>query len=161
MKKVFFYMLLLAALPIIGFTSCSDDDDLPDVDFSIQISDAVNVDGTIYVVRGDTLTIDSIGIVNNESNKSAIITAATYYWDAYRIATVAVPPYGFDFPTDENTPLGRHEIAIECPVYAVDKSPAVANLFYPVEVVENASDIPGGADSGTTSFVANKRMKAY
>lgn len=159
MKKVFFYTLLLAALPLIGFTSCSDDDDLPDVDFTVEISDAVKIDGTIYVVQGETLTINSIEVKNNESNKSAIITAATYFWDGYRLGTVAVPPFGFEFVTDESTPLGRHEIAIDCPVYAVDKSPAVASLFYPVEVVADASDIPSGP--GETTFVANKRMKAY
>ncbi|MBJ2166572.1 MAG: hypothetical protein JFR24_01710, partial [Muribaculaceae bacterium] len=41
-----------------------------------------------------------------------------------------------------------HELAIECPVYAVDKSPAVANLFYKVMVVESADDIPGGIAGG-------------
>ena len=135
MKKALFYILLFAVLPVLGLSACSDDgDDLPDVDFSLNISGGVMVDGTIYVVQGDTLVINSVNVVNNEPDKSAIITAATYYWDAFRMGTSAVPPYGFSFATSENTSLGKHEITIECPVYAVDKSPAIANVFYVVQV---------------------------
>ena len=145
MKKTFFYMLLLAVLPLCGLAGCSDDDDdLPDVTFSLEISNGVSVDGTIYIVRGETFKIDAVNVKNLQSDKAAIISAATYYWDKYRLGTSVVAPYGFEFVTSEDTPLGRHEIAIECPVYAVDKSPAVANLFYRVEVVESADDIPDG-----------------
>ncbi len=145
MKKTFFYMLLLAVLPLCGLASCSDDDDdLPNVSFSLDISNGVSVDGTIYIVRGETFKIDAINVKNLDGDKAAIITAATYYWDKYRLGISATAPYGFEFVTSENTELGRHEIAIECPVYAVDKSPAVANLFYRVEVVASADDIPTG-----------------
>lgn len=160
MKKAFLCMLLLASLPMIGLTSCSDDDDLPDVDFHLDISGGVSVDGVIYVVEGEDLVINSVSVTNNESDKSAIITAATYYWDAFRLGTSAVPPYGFTINISEGTALGKHELTIECPVYAVDKSPAVANVFYPVQVVESADDIPGDAE-GTTTFVANDHILAY
>lgn len=161
MKKAFLYLLLLASLPMIGLTSCSDDgDDLPDVNFSLDIEGGVSVDGVIYVVEGEDLVISAVNVTNNESDKSAIITAATYYWDAYRLGTSAVPPYGFTISISEGTPLGRHELAIECPVYAVDKSPAVANVFYPVEVVESADDIPTGS-APTTSFEARSHILAY
>lgn len=148
MKKKFFYFLLLA-LPALCFVSCSDDgEDLPDVDFSLEFEGGVDVDGAIYVVRGETLEIKSITVTNNDKDKSALITSATYYWDAFRIGISAVPPYGFNIVVSEEAPLGRHELAIECPVYAVDKSPAVANLFYKVMVVESADDIPGDIAGG-------------
>lgn len=158
MKKLFFY--LFAALPLIVFNSCSDDDDLPDVDFKLEVTDGVSVDGVLYVVRGESLVIDGITVVNNEKNKTAIITAATYYWDAFRLGTSAVAPYGFTISTTEQTPLGHHELAIECPVYAVDKSPAVANLFYNVEVVADEADIPEGNTPGTTSFGVESHLLA-
>ncbi|MDE6271084.1 MAG: hypothetical protein K2M12_09565 [Muribaculaceae bacterium] len=143
MKKTILYTLLLAVLPFFGFTSCSNDgDDIPNVDFSLEITDGTTVDGTIYVVRGTTLKIDGIKVKNLDGDKSAMITSATYYWDQIRLGTTVVAPYGFEFETTENTPLGRHEITIECPVYAVDKSPAVSTIYYRVEVVENADDIP-------------------
>lgn len=143
MKKTIFYTLLLAVLPMLGFTSCDNDgDDIPNVDLTLAISNGTTVDGTIYVVRGENLVIDGITVKNLDGDKSAIITAATYYWDNMRLGTTAVAPYGFEIQTTEDTPLGRHEMAIECPVYAVDKSPAVGSVYYRVEVVENQDDIP-------------------
>jgi len=162
MKKAFYYMfLLLAVLPLSSLVSCSDDDDLPDVDFSLDISGGTSVNDTIYVVRGDTLAINSVNVVNNESGKKAIITAATYYWDAFRLGTATQPPYGFSFPTGESTALGKHKIVIECPVYAVDKSPAIASLFYLVKVVADSDEIPGGEDAGTTNLIARDRVLRY
>lgn len=152
MKKSLLYSLLLMAVPVLGFTSCNDDDDLPDVSFQLNVENAVETDGAIYVVRGDTLKITGIDVINNEKDKSAIITAATYYWDAFRVGTSLVPPFAFSFATNDETPLGHHEIAIECPVYAVDKSAAVANLFYSVEVVAAESDIPTTGDTPSTTF---------
>lgn len=161
MKKSFFYLLLLAALPILGFTSCSDDDDLPNVDFSLEISGGVSVDGVIYVVQGDTLSIDAVNVTNVDSDKSALITAATYYWDAFRLGISTLPPYGFEIVTGEGTSLGKHELAIECPVYAVDKSPAIANVFYPVQIVADEADIPTGDTPAVTTFSAPDHMLAY
>ncbi|MDE6136660.1 MAG: hypothetical protein K2F97_04225 [Muribaculaceae bacterium] len=161
MKKAFLYLLLLASLPVIGLTACSDDgDDLPDVNFSLDIAGGVSIDGVIYVVEGEDLVINSVSVTNNESDKSAIITAATYYWDAYRLGTSAVPPYGFTIHIAEGTAIGKHELAIECPVYAVDKSPAVANVFYTVQVVESADDIPDNA-TPTTTFEARSHILPY
>ena len=86
MKKL--YYVLLMALPVLYFASCDDDNNLPDVDVSIQVDGGVSVDGKIYVVQGDTLKVESINVINNEEGKEAIITSATYSWD-YRY-----PPAG-------------------------------------------------------------------
>lgn len=141
MKKLY-YMLLLA-LPVLYFASCDDDNNLPDVDVSIQVDGGVSVDGAIYVVQGDTLKVESINVINNEEGKNAIITSATYSWD-YRLAGVSVtPPYGATFVTD-NLEIGQHLLQIECPLYAVDKSPALMYMAYKVAIVESADDIPDG-----------------
>lgn len=150
MKK--FYYLLLLALPF-AFAACSDDDDLPDVDFSIDVSGAVNVDNALYVVKGDAFKIESIQVVNNDKDKKAIITSADYYWDYYHIGANFQSPYGFEIQTTEETRVGEHLLEIECPVYAVDKSPAIALVAYSVYVVENADDIPAGTQ--TTHFIVN------
>ena len=58
MKKVFYLLLFLPLFMV----SCDDnDDDFPKVKMSVEISGAKVVDRTIYVVQGDTLSIDSIG----------------------------------------------------------------------------------------------------
>ncbi|MDE6465046.1 MAG: hypothetical protein K2L16_10530 [Muribaculaceae bacterium] len=146
MKKLLF--LLLAALPL-AFVSCSDDNDLPDVDFTLTVSGATNVDGTLYVVQGENMVIESITVTNRENGKGAMISSASYYWDGYYLGAAVQPPYGFEIETSEETPAGRHTLEIVSPLFAVDKTMATAVLVYNVQVVPTAEDIPEG---GTNTF---------
>lgn len=161
MKK--FFTFCLVALPLMFLAACSDEDDLPKVDMSITVSNAQQIDGVIYVVQGDAFTISAINVVNQEAGKAAAVTQATYYWDFYRLGTSLVPPYGFTIQTTKadgdvaGTPLGRHELQIECPLIAVDKEVANAVLVYQVEVVANASDIPAGPAQNT--FIVTPAIK--
>lgn len=143
MKRLFKFLAILPLLAF-GFTSCNDDNDLPNVDITLNISGAESVDGTIYLVQGDTLYIDAIDVTNNEPGKAAFISSATYYWDYVNLGTAVVPPYSFAIATNENTPVGRHLLQVEAPVAAVDKELGIAVLTYVVEVVESADDIPAG-----------------
>lgn len=152
MKKIHLLLMSVVAFAMsLGLTSCNDDNDLPNVDMSITISGAKAVDGTIYVVQGDTLTIDAITVKNLDSNKNAAITAATYYWDYYRLGTAMIPPYGFNIATTSETSLGKHLLEIESPVYAVDKAPAVGIQVYDVVVVSSEDEIPSGTITTTVS----------
>lgn len=144
MKK--YLILLLLLIPALAFVSCSDDDkDLPNVDFDFTFENATVVDGTVYVVRGQTMEITAINVVNKEPDKSAIITVANYYWDRYFIGSTAQPPFAFEIEVSDQTPLGKHLLDIQAPLYAVDKAPAVAVVGFNVEVVESADDIPEAA----------------
>lgn len=140
MKK--YLILLLLILPSLAFVSCSDDDDLPNVTFNIAVDGSAKVDDVYYIVRGDTLTVESITVVNEESDKKAAITQADYYWDYYYVGTSIQPPYSFEFVTDENTKTGNHLIEIEMPVLAVDKTPGIAVVGMKVKVVETADEVP-------------------
>lgn len=146
MKK--FLFLLLAALPLV-FTACSDDDDLPNVDMTISLENGAYLDGTLYVVQGENLTISGITVKNLESGKAAMITSADYYWDGYFLGTAIQPPFAFEIETTDKTPVGRHSLEIVSPLYAVDKDLAIAVLAYPVQVVASEDDMP---DQGTTTF---------
>ncbi|MDE7468157.1 MAG: hypothetical protein K2M61_07365 [Muribaculaceae bacterium] len=151
-----FLLALAVAVPAVAFTSCSDDDDLPDVNFDVAISGGTVVDGTIYTVAGDTLTIDGIKVVNNE-NKNAIISYANYYWDYRYIGQNPVEPFGYQIYISEATVPGKHILEIYTPVFAVDKEPAFAVLAYPVVVVDDEADLPDGgvATLNTTPTFAN------
>lgn len=142
MKK-FIYLLALL-VPALALVSCHDDDnDVPNVDFTINFENAVRVDGTLYVVKGESLKITGIDVENNEPGKGAMITAATYYWDGYYIGATVQPPFGFEYNIGENVPVGKHQIEIECPLFAVDKSPATAIVYMYVQVVASEEEIPG------------------
>ncbi len=154
MKKLLY--LLLCALPLISFTACSDDDDLPDVDFIVDMEGAVFKDGTIYAVAGTPLEITSVKVVNNEQGKQALISYIDYSWDYLRVAQSVVAPFGVEIYISPEIQLGTHLLEMYAPVYAVDKSPAVALLSYPVEVVASADDLPG---DGISSFAAAPAVK--
>lgn len=155
MKKIFYF--LLCALPLVSFTSCDDDNDLPDVDFSIAISDGTFVDGKIYAVAGTDLVIDGITVINNEKGKEAIIPYANYFWDFRPLGQSVIAPYGITIALPEEMEPGEHILEISAPVYAVDKSPAFTVLDYTVVVVSDESDIP---DGGTASTVGTPQIQA-
>lgn len=140
MKKYLYFLLLL--IPAFALVSCHDDKDLPDVDFDFTFENAVDVDGVLYVVQGETMEITSIQVINNESGKEAMITAANYYWDYYYLGSTVQPPYGFAIDVDADTPVGEHILQVEAPLYAVDKSPATAVVVFRVQVVASPEDIP-------------------
>lgn len=156
MKRILYF--LIATLPLVAVTAChDDDDDLPDVSFTVDFSGASRVADTIYVALGDTLSIDAVRVTNNESSKPAIITYVAYYWDYRRVGATAdaADDFAFDIYIDSITPLGRHVLELYAPVYAVDKSPAFALLAYDVKVVATADDIPTG---GTATLTATPHL---
>ncbi len=142
MKKFIYSLILLLPLTF-GLTACDDDNDLPDVDVTVEISGGARIGQNIYVVAGDTLRIDSIGVTNLDPGKTAIISRASYSWDYIFIGTSVLSPYGASFPTSKNI-LGTHLLQIECPLFAVDKSPALMFMAYKVVIVENKDQIPSG-----------------
>lgn len=152
MKKLFY--LLLMALPVIGMTSCDDDDDVPDVSLSATFEGVTRVDHTLYVVSGETIDIESINLIDN-TKKGAVIGSASYFWDYYRLGGTIVAPYGMKINT-EGVQLGSHLLQIKVSIYAVDYSPCVGYMEYPVKIVASESDIPTEGDiepSPTVSLV--------
>lgn len=140
MKKLYY---LLLALPLAFFASCDNDDDLPEVDITVEMSGGMVSDGVIYMVQGDTLTVDGI-TVKSLTDKPATTGATTYFWDYRPTATVIAAPYTMEFDT-ALTPVGNHLLQIQTGVYQVDKSAAFVTMSYKVTVVKSAEDIPSGA----------------
>lgn len=141
MKK-FFYLLL--ALPLFMASCSDDDDDLPRVNITVDFGNTTQVEDDLYVVKGDTIKINSINVTNLEAGKKAIATAAVYYLNGLRIGASVISPFEFRIPTD-NLSVGDYDLNIETEIFAVDKTPAYAVLGYDIEIVASADDIPGGA----------------
>lgn len=143
MKKL--YYLILAMLPLVFFTACHDDDDnLPDVDINVYMSGALQADGNLYVVQGDTLSVDSITVTPLNGTKAATLGNPTIFWDTFRVGTVVSENFSFKFNTAD-MPVGNHFLGIRMGVYQVDKTLAFAVLGYKVVLVESADQIPAGA----------------
>ncbi|MDE6310641.1 MAG: hypothetical protein K2L96_02335 [Muribaculaceae bacterium] len=155
MKKTLLAGLASLAL-ILGFSSCNDDNDLPDVSLQVEFNDATIVDGTVYVVQGETFEVESVTPVNNESNKAVELGGVTYYWDYQLLGASNIKPFALEITVTPETKVGRHVLELYCPVYAVDKAPANAMISYPVEVVASADDLPtnGNTSVSTTPQVS-------
>ncbi|WP_303744271.1 hypothetical protein, partial [uncultured Muribaculum sp.] len=73
MKKLFY---LLFALPLL-LISCDDDNKLPDIQMNVEISGATKSDGVLYIVQGETLTIDKITVSSTSATKGIALGGAT------------------------------------------------------------------------------------
>ena len=150
MKKIYSFALALLALPFI-LSSCSNDNELPNVAFNMAVSGGVMDNNTIYIVRGDTLNIESLNVTNLDSDKAAAVTDAQYYWDYNFIGANPFAPYNFSIDVGDSTAVGDHMLTVRAGVIAVDKTPAFAIVDYPVVVVADSTQMP--ANPLTTSTI--------
>lgn len=146
MKRILYILL---ALPLLMLSSCSNDDELPQVEFDVSFSGATNVDGTFYVVKGDMFTMDGITVTPVSGSKQATIGAVSYIWDYIAYGTVIEPPFTMSLQTS-NLPAGRHVLQMEASVLQVDKAIAMAYFSYPVVIVDSADEIPSGDEVATS-----------
>ena len=151
MKKILSFALIFGLLSFF-VSSCSDDNDLPNVDYQIKVSGGVIDENTgeIYVVRGTTFTIDELTVTNVDSDKEAAITYAEYYWDYYFLGQSPLPPFTYNIAVTDEAKLGKHVLSIRTGIVAVDKEPAVGLITYTVVVVESEEDLP---DNGSQTSV--------
>lgn len=141
MKKLLYACLMALPLAFVA-TSCDDDENLPNVELNVAVSGGKFIDGTLFVVQGDTISIDSVTVTNLDKGKAAMLVSATYYWDAFCLGTAIVQPFKFQIVTNDSTPVGQHLLQIETPILADDKSAAIGLLNYSVQVVADSLDVP-------------------
>ncbi len=147
MKKLL-YLLLLA--PFLLLASCSDDNDVPDVDIIVKMNNVVIDNNVVYLVKDSPFEITEISVTGNGSK--AIVTSVSYYWDNIRVAWNPIAPFRRSFDTSYAT-LGNHTFAVNCEVAQVDKSLGFAAAAFNVKVVDSAKDLPEGTEPGTGSLV--------
>lgn len=142
------FIVLLLALPFI-LGGCGNDDDLPVARMTITERGGVQNDGNLYVENGDSICIDRISIIKDESTPTAMITACEYYWDWYYVG----PAFGPDFARKfyvYNQPAGRHWLSIRMLVAA--KGYSLATYVSQIPVIVQASGEDGVKPDGTDIF---------
>lgn len=137
--KALKYLAVIAALPLF-MAACDDENSLPDVDYTVTFSgcDYNEQTNVVTVAQGDTLTVQSVSITNNEAGKNASIINVDYFWDYNLIGQTMLPPYTQKIYIPKTTPLGAHDLTLKMGIVAVDKEPAVGYLSYQVNVVAPA-----------------------
>lgn len=144
MKKLLYLLLLL---PLGFLASCDSDNDLPDVDITVTFDNVVEGEDAIYVVKGDTLKIQSVTCKGND-NKQAMVNEVTYVLDGFPLGTSIIAPYGATIATD-NFSAGKFLLGLRMNVLQVDKSLAFGVISFGFKVVDSADELPDGKEPGT------------
>ncbi len=147
MKKLLYLLLLL---PLGFMTACHDDEDLPSVDITVNIDNAVDADGRIYIVSGEPLTVAGI-TADGLGGKAAGISGVNYALDHIGMGYTIVQPFGGSVAA-AYLPVGNHLFTLAFDVLQVDKSIAYAQLSTVVTVVEKAENLPDGATPGPVAL---------
>ena len=137
MKKLFY---LLLALPLLSLVSCSDDDDMPNVEIIATFDGGTQVGDVYYVVQGDEFQVTGVNLVNH-GDKEATLGGVRYFWDYMPIGTTVTAPYSLSISTAE-LPVGSHLLTAETPIYAVGYSMCTGYMAKKVQIVAEAEDIP-------------------
>ncbi|MDE5974969.1 MAG: hypothetical protein K2G69_00310 [Muribaculaceae bacterium] len=140
MKKLFYLLLFL---PLVLLSSCSDDNDLAQVDLSMTLSGVTMVDNTLYTVAGEIVSVDNVE-VKSLTSEPAIIQRVEYSLDGLYLRNDFANPLGVTFST-EGFKIGKHFIGMSGLVLQVDKTITNIAARVPLVVVENISDLPQGA----------------
>ncbi|MDE5840997.1 MAG: hypothetical protein K2H49_08755, partial [Muribaculaceae bacterium] len=81
MKKLLYLLLVLPFTMM--FSSCSNDNDLPNVEITMSFDNAAVSDGTVYVVQDSVFSITGISTKALDSNQQAAIANVRYFWNGY------------------------------------------------------------------------------
>lgn len=153
MKKL---LLLLLLLPMaFAFSSCSNDDDLPNVKITMDFGNAVIDDGVIYIAQSDTLILNNIETKAIDSNKSAVLANVKYYWNYVATPYLTWSPLPLKIPVAD-MPLsssGHNILGMKATLLEVDKSMAYTSINVPIRVVASEDDLPDGQIPGDVQLV--------
>lgn len=156
MKKLLYLLLVLPFA--LAFSSCSNDDDLPDVNVNISFDNVVAKEGAIYVVETDTVKITNIETRAVDTNQPAVLANMRFYWNYVSAPALTWSNFPIKIPM-EDMPLvskGANVLGINATVLQVDKTMAYASIRIPIVAVEKVEDLPDGQQPGTA--VLNLRI---
>ena len=145
-----FGILMLAVMPTV-LSSCSNKEDLPDVEVTVNIKDAVKKDNVLYVVQGEPLIVEGL-TVKPITGGAAALGPTAYYIDDFWIGTTDIIPFGAEIET-ANLELGNHVLCIRPTVLQEGKTLAYGLIYYNMEIVKSKEDLP--AEKAKISDVHN------
>lgn len=161
MKKLLYLLLVIPFAMMIS--SCSDDNDLPNVNITMSFDNAAVKDGTVYVLADDAFSITGLSTKAVDSNQQSAIVNVKYFWNG-------IPAPGLtwsSFPMDinmEEMPLvekGDNVLGLQATLLETDKSMAYTAINVPIVAVENEEALPEGMTLGeaTLTFTSSQSSK--
>lgn len=142
MKK-FFYLLFL--LPLAFLASCNNDDDFPQVELTLEISNIYqdSSNGKLYYVEGDeSPVVDGLTAKSLEAGKGAAVTNVVYSLnEVVRLYGTEENPFTPVIP-GELLSQGVNYLNITATILQEDKSIAYCHSNIPINVVASSEDLP-------------------
>lgn len=147
MKKLLYLLLVLPFAMMIS--SCSSDNDLPNVNVNMTFDNAAEKDGSIYVVQDSVFSITGLTTKAVDSNKQSAIVNVKYFWNG-----LPAPDLTWSgFPMEINlSKAGRNVLSLQATLLEVDKSMAFATINVPIVAVDKVEDLPAGLTLGEATF---------
>lgn len=161
MKKIF--NLLLLMLPLAFLASCSNDDDFPEVDLTLTLSNVYQDEsnGNLYVVEDqeENPVIDSFSAKSLISGKEAAVTNVFFSLNnMVRLFGTVEEPAKVVIPIDMMR-SNKNYLNVSATVLQVDKSMASCFLDVPVYLVEKVENLPANIGELGTYSITMKMQK--
>ncbi len=161
MKKLLYLLLVIPFAMMV--TSCSNDNDLPNVDISMSFDNAVVKDGTVYVVQDSVFSITGLSTKAVDSNQQSAIVNVRYFWNGYPAPelTWSPLPMEIDMAKMPQPESGNNILGIDATLLETDKSISYCTLAIPIKAVDNVEDLPDGQQPGeaTLTFTSARTSK--
>lgn len=153
MRKLLYLLLVLPFAMIMA--SCSDDDDLPDVQITMNFGNAAVENGVLYVAQDSILTLNSIETKAMDANQSAALVNARYYWNYIPAPSLTWSNFPLEIDIDAMplTESGNNLFGLQATLLETDKSIAYTNIQVPIKVVASVEDFPAGQVPGDVQLV--------
>lgn len=153
MKKLLYLLLVLPFAMLMA--SCSDDDNLPDVQITMNFSNAAVDDGVLYVAKNDTLKLNSIVTKAMDANQSATLANVRYFWNYIPAPSLTWSNFPLEIDIDAMplTESGMNYLGMQATLLETDKSMAYTNIQVPIKVVETVEEFPAGQEPGDVQLV--------
>ena len=161
MKKLL-YLLLVIPFAMM-FSSCSNDDDLPNVDITMSFDNAAVKDGAVYVIQDSVFSITGITTKAVNSNQQSAIANVRYFWNGIPAPglTWSDLPAEIDMAQMPQPENGENILGLRATLLETDKSIAFTALNVPIIAVENEESLPDGLTIGQASvtFTSSQSSK--
>ena len=147
MKKLLYLLLVLPFAMMIS--SCSSDNDLPNVNVSMTFDNAAEKDGSIYVVQDSVFSITGLTTKAVDSNKQSAIVNVKYFWNGLPAPDLTWSGFPMEIKLAEE---GRNVLSLQATLLEVDKSMAFATINVPIVAVDKVENLPAGLTLGEATF---------
>ncbi|MDE5870523.1 MAG: hypothetical protein K2H22_01050 [Muribaculaceae bacterium] len=152
MKKLLYLLLVIPFAMMVS--SCSNDNDLPNVDITMTFDNAAVKDGAVYVLQDSVFSITGITTKAVDSKQQSAIANIYYFWNGIPAPSLTWSglPMEIDMAKMPQPEDGENILGLRATLLETDKSMAYTALSVPIIAVENEEALPDGLVIGEATL---------